>query len=90
MFNNISPTLTFTMDEEINNSINFLDITIYKTNQNFSFRTYRKPTATGTIIPSDSSHPYEHKMAAIRYLANSIITYPTDDTNKTDEYYTVK
>ena len=29
-FNNMTPTMTFTMEEEINNHINFLDITISK------------------------------------------------------------
>ena len=80
LFNNISPKLTFTMEEEINNSINFLDITIYKTNQNISFNTYRKPTATDTTIPNESCHPHEHKMAANRYLANRIVSYPMNDT----------
>ena len=31
LFNNITPTLSFTIEKENNNSINFLDITIYKT-----------------------------------------------------------
>ena len=60
LFNNISPTLTFTMEKEINNRINFLDITIYKTDHNI----YIKPTATYTIISNNSCHPPEHKMAA--------------------------
>ena len=30
LFNNISPTLTFTIEKEQNNSINFLDISIHK------------------------------------------------------------
>ena len=90
LFNNISPTLTFTMEEEINNSINFLDITIYKTDQNISFNIYRKPTATDTIIPKDSCHPNEHKMAVIRCLANRIVTHPMNESNKKRKYYTAK
>ena len=78
------------MEEEINNSINFLDITIHKTDQNFSFRIYRKPTVPDIIILSDSCHPQENNMAAIRYLANRIITYLIDDTNKIHEYCTAK
>jgi len=30
LFNNTLPTMTFSMEEEINNSINFLDIMIHK------------------------------------------------------------
>ena len=29
-FNNISPTLNFTIEQEVNNSIHFLDLTTYK------------------------------------------------------------
>ena len=66
-FNNISPTLNFTIEQEVNNSIHFIDLTIYK-NKKFSFSVYRKPTATDIIIPKDSNHPPEQRTAAIRYL----------------------
>jgi hypothetical protein len=36
---------------------------------------YRKPTYTDVIIPNDSCHPREHKMAAIHYLYNRMNTY---------------
>ena len=61
LFNNISPMLTFTMEKETNNSINFLDITTQKTDNNISYSSYREPASTDTIIPSDSCHPNEHK-----------------------------
>ena len=54
LFNNISLILNFAIEHEVNNSINFLNLTIYK-NQQFSFRVYRKPTATDIIIPHDST-----------------------------------
>jgi hypothetical protein len=73
LFNNISPTLTFTIEKEHNDSINFLDNSIYK-NQNISFNFYRKPTATDIIIPNDSNHPPEHKLAGVRYFANQLAT----------------
>ena len=75
LFNEVSRTLSFTIQEE-NNSINFLDISIYKKNDIY-FKIYRKPTATDLIIPYDSNHPPEHKISAIRYLANRLITYPS-------------
>jgi hypothetical protein len=40
-----------------------------------SFNIYRKPTYTDVIIPNDSCHPREQKMAAIRYLHNRLNTY---------------
>jgi len=36
---------------------------------------YRKPTYTDVIIPNDSCHPREHKMAAIVYMNNRMNTY---------------
>jgi hypothetical protein len=77
--------MNFTTEEEVNNKINFLDITISKGNNNVSFDIYRKPTATDTIIPQDSCHPTEHKLAAIRYLINKNETYILKENNKQGE-----
>ena len=49
----MTPTMTFTMWDEFNNSICFLDIAIYKIEQKISFNIYIKPTATDIIIPND-------------------------------------
>ena len=86
LFNEVFPTLSFTIEEE-NNSINFLDI--YK-NNDICFRIYRKPTATDLIIPYDLNHPQEHKMSAIRYLTNWLIAYPLNNIDKKEEYETIK
>jgi hypothetical protein len=64
--NNLAPTLKFTLEEEQDNKINFLDITITKQCDSLAFEIYRKPTATDIIIPNDPCHPREHKTAAIR------------------------
>jgi hypothetical protein len=67
-FNSIMPTMMFTMEKERDNTINFLDITIKKESDKFEYSIYRKHTTTDIIIPSDSCHLVEHKMAAVRYL----------------------
>ena len=41
MFNNISPTLTFTMETANDNMINSLDITIQKKDHKINFNIYR-------------------------------------------------
>jgi len=56
-FNNAIPAITFCVEKETDNSINFLDITVHKSTENLSFSTHRKPTTTDTIIPNDSCHP---------------------------------
>jgi hypothetical protein len=87
-FNDISPMLSFTLEMEKDNGINFLDIFIFKDNGTPQFKIYRKPTATNILISSDSNHPLEHKLSAIRYLANRLLTYPLVDIHKTHKYET--
>jgi hypothetical protein len=84
VLNNILPTMKFTIEEEKENKINFLDITISK-KKDISFEIYSKPTATDTIIPNDFCHPHEDKLAAIKYLANRTETYYLNDINKEKE-----
>ena len=81
-FNSFSPSLKFTLELEKDNKLNFLDVTLEKTNTHFSYNIYRKPTTTDTIISMDLCHPLEHKMAAIRYLLNRASTYDLHRTNK--------
>jgi len=89
IFNNLMPTMKFTIEEEINNKINFLDIIILKEAENLSFDIHRKATTTDTIIPNDSCHPEEHKHGARRYLANRMITYNLNAINKGKENSTI-
>ena len=81
-FNVLTPSLNFTLEQEVDNKLNFLDITIIKTADRISFDIYRKPTTTDVIIPNDSCHPQEHKMTAIRYFLNRINTYDIDTKRK--------
>jgi len=83
-FNNLTPKLKFTLQKEVERKINFLDLTIHREHNNFSVDIYRKPTFTDTIILSDSCHPEEHKLAAVRYLYNRLDAYhlPPDRRRK--------
>jgi hypothetical protein len=74
-FNCLTPKRNWAIEKETGDSINFLDITIHREENNFSIDIYRKPTYTGSIIPNDSCHPTEHKYAAIRYLHNRMKNY---------------
>ena len=82
--------MIFTMEEEVNNRVKFLDNTISKIDQKISFNVYIKRIATDIIIPNDSCHPTELKLAAIKYLINRISIYPMNETNKIKEYDTIK
>jgi hypothetical protein len=67
-FNNLTPKFNFTLEEETNKSISFLDVTITKEDDHLSFKVYRKPTTTDSIIPNDSCYPVQHKLAAITFF----------------------
>jgi hypothetical protein len=90
MFNNITPDLNFTLEQEQDNRLNFLDLTIKKTTNKLTFDIYRKPTTSDAIICNDSCHPPEHKLAAVRYFINRINTYDLDHAKKQVETDIVK
>ena len=61
-----------------------------KEKDNFSLDVYRKPTTRGTVIPNDSCHPHELKLAAVRFLTNGMETCNLNITNKETEFNTIK
>jgi len=69
----IDKNLQFQMSTEENNTLNYLDIAIHRNNNSMDISIYRKLTCTDTTIQFSSSHPYEHKIAAIRYYIHRII-----------------
>jgi hypothetical protein len=81
-FNRVYQKLQFTLEEETNNRLNFLAITITHSNGSIQFSIYRKTTATDAIIPADSCHPNEHKQSAIRFLYHRNARYLTASENK--------
>jgi hypothetical protein len=48
-FNNINPKLRFSMEQEKDNKLNFLDITITKDINKLTYEVYRKPTTSDTM-----------------------------------------
>jgi len=78
------------LEEEQNNQISFLDITIKKNQKGLSFEVYRKPTTTDITIPNDSCHPNEHKTAAFRYYQNRLDTYRLTPENRKKEKETIQ
>jgi hypothetical protein len=81
----MTPNLTFTLEHEEDNKINFLDLTVTRQVDGITFGIHRKPTTTDTIIPRDSCHPGQHKMAAPRYFRNMINSYDIETAERTKE-----
>jgi hypothetical protein len=89
-FNKLAQKIEFILERETDRKNNFLDINIYREPNNLSIDIYRKPTHTDVIIPNDSCHPIEHKIAVIRYLYNRMITYQLPIENMQKEYSTIQ
>jgi len=83
--NKIHNKIKFTVEEETNNKLNYLDLTISKTTTKLEFSIYRKPTQTNLIIPNSSNHPPQQKMAAFNSLIYRMLRLPLNDTNKAIE-----
>jgi hypothetical protein len=77
--------LQFTIKNEQNNQINFLDVTIRKENNLIKSDIYRKQTGTDIIILQESCHPIEPKLSEIIYLQDRHNTYITDSHSKQQE-----
>jgi hypothetical protein len=88
--NNIDKHLQFKHTSEENNSINYLDLTIYKNNTNFEIGIFRKPTSTDTTIHFKSNHPPEHKLAAFNYYINRMLTLPITKQQQQQEWNTIQ
>jgi hypothetical protein len=82
--------LQFTIENEHDNQLNYLDLTIKRRTTEFLFEIYRKPTATDILIHQKSCHPIEHKMAGINYLVNRLNTYPTSAQGKEKESHKIE
>jgi hypothetical protein len=87
--NNIHKYLQFKPTTEINNTINFLDLSIIKKHNKLAMHAYRKPTTIDTTIHYNSNHPMEHKMAAYRFLLNRVHQLPITQEYKEQEMNTI-
>lgn len=88
--NNIHPKIAFTLEIENNKKLNFLDLTIHKNEQNLKFSIYRKPTQTDHVIPDQSNHPQQHKMAAFHCYINRLLNFPLSKEDYNSEVNILK
>ena len=79
--NNIHKNIKFTYELEINNSLPFLDIKVYRSLNSFTYEIYHKNTATDHVIPYDSNHPPSHKLSAFRSFFHRLFSIPLSELN---------
>jgi hypothetical protein len=89
-FNNIQPSINFTIEKEKQKNSNNLGIKIHLKGKQLEFSIHRKPAQTDIIIPKSSCHPYGHKLSSIKYLLNRLITYLITKKAKQMEINTIR
>ncbi len=80
LFNSFNENLRFTVEEETELSVPFLDTRVVRTGENrVILDWYRKKSSSGRYIPFSSYHPLKQKINAILALKNRIqkIVHPT-------------
>ena len=88
--NKLHPKLNFTLETEVNNSMNFLDLTISNIDNRHTFNIYRNPTTTVTVILNTSNHPTQHKHVAFHSMDNRLLNVPLNQTDYNTEVNTIK
>lgn len=79
--NSLDNHIKFTYESEMDNKINFLDITIEKIGGKLDFSIYRKPTTSSCIIHQLSNHPIEQKMASFQAYFHRLENIPMSEVN---------
>jgi len=88
--NNIHKNIKFTLEIDMNHSINFLDLKITIENNRHVFGIFRKPTFTDTIIPSNSRHDISQKMSYFHSVINRLINIPVTENEFQKELLIIK
>ena len=81
--NKLNPKLQFKLEigADEGTTLNFLDLTIKIENGRLKSKIFRKECYTDAIIPNDSYHPWQHKMAGFHSMLNRLLKIPM---NKVD------
>ena len=66
--NDIHPSLTFTMDDDVDNQLPFLDVLVERRSFAFITSIYRKPMFTGLDFTWDAFAPESRKVKLIKCL----------------------
>lgn len=80
-FNSINKNIKFTLETEVNNCLNYLDVTIVRNQNNcLSFKWYKKEVSSNRILNYYSNHPIHVKNNTIKNFINRAL-------NLTDNIY---
>lgn len=89
--NSIHNNIKFTYEvENLEKSLNFLDLNITRGDSDFKYKIYRKDSFTDAIIPNDSYNPEIHKMASFRSWIHRAISVPMTKHDLNEELNFIK
>nr|XP_018908816.1 PREDICTED: uncharacterized protein LOC109038254 [Bemisia tabaci] len=83
--NHLEESIEFTIEEEKDQKLPFLDLLLDRSNNKIEFDIYRKPTDTGNYIKGNAHNPKVHKTAAFRSMAYRMMKIPLSDENRKRE-----
>ncbi|BHF84377.1 hypothetical protein SprV_0902752800 [Sparganum proliferum] len=86
VLNSIIPDLQITMEEEVGDKLQFLDVLVCRQpNGELATSVYRKPTNTLQMLSYDSNHPLQHKRSCVRTLYRRVEAHCSTPAAKLDE-----
>jgi hypothetical protein len=86
MINNTDKHLKFKISQEINKTINYLDLSVNRTANNIELNIYRKHTYMDVTVHFTSNHPYDQKLAAFIFYINRLTKMPIMKQVKKQEW----
>ncbi|BHF63011.1 hypothetical protein SprV_0200600000 [Sparganum proliferum] len=87
--NSVFPDIQFTMEEEENNQLAFLDVLVCRKDcGGLKTKVFRKATNTTQILNFNSNHPISHKRSCVRMLYRRVETHfsEPEDTVAESQY----
>lgn len=75
--NEYHPNIKFTIEEEQNGKLPFLDVLVLRNEDNVvEFDVYRKPSSTDRYITRNSQHSQAHKIASFHSMVHRLVNLP--------------
>ena len=89
LLHSIDPHINFTIEQEQNGQLSFLDTIVARNNGSLIVNVYRKPTHTDSYLDYSSHHDKQHKISTARTLLHRAAHFPNTNEGKQQEKHYV-